>query len=47
MIGHKYFFEGRVTIEKGTLSEEVTKTDTRIEFGIEFVGRIRTQQGKT
>ena len=40
MTGHKDFFEGRVKTEKDTVSEGVTKKDTRIRFGIEFVGRI-------
>ena len=47
MTGHKGFFKGRVKIEKDTLSEEVTEKDTRTGFGIEFVGRIGTQPGKT
>ena len=47
MTGHKYFFENRVKIEKGTLSKGVAEKDTRIEFGIEFAGRIETQPGKT
>ena len=41
------FFKGRVTIEKGTLSEGVTEKDIRTVFWIEFVGRIGTQLGKT
>ena len=28
MTGHKYFFEGRVNTEKGTLSEGVPEKDT-------------------
>ena len=47
MTGHKDFFECRVIIEKGTLSEGVTEKGIRIGFGIEFVGRIGTQPGKT
>ena len=47
MTGHKYFFESRVKTEKGTLSKGVAEKDTRTEFGIEFVGRIETQLGKT
>ena len=42
MVGHEDFFEGRVKVDKGTLSEGVTKKDTRIGFGIEFVGRMGT-----
>ena len=42
MMGHKEFLEDKVKIEKGTLSEGVTKKDTRTRFGIEFVGRIET-----
>ena len=41
------FFKGRVKIEKVTLSEGVTKKDTRTRFWIEFVGRIWTQPRKT
>ena len=40
---HKDFFKGKVKTKKGTLSEGVTKKDTRIGFGIKFVGRIGTQ----
>ena len=47
MTGHKGFFERRVKIEKGTLSEGVTEKDIRVRFGIEFVGRKGTQPGKT
>ena len=47
MPGHKGFFESGVKIEKDTLSEGVSKKGTRIRFGIEFVGRIGTQVGKT
>ena len=47
MTGHKGFFEGRVKTEKDTLSEGVTKKDTRTRFGIAFVGIIGTQLGKT
>ena len=47
MMGHKGFFEGRVKAEKGAMSERVTEKDTRTRFGIEFVGRIRTQSWKT
>ena len=47
MIGHKDFFEGRVKIEKGTLSKGLTEKDTWTGFGIKFVGRIGTQPGKT
>ena len=46
MTGHKDFFEGRVTIEKGTMSEGVTEKDTRIGFEIGFEGIIGTQHGK-
>ena len=46
MTGHKYFFKGRVISEKATLSEGVTKKDTRTGFGIEFVGRIGKKLGK-
>ena len=47
MTGHKNFIEDRVKTEKGTLSKGVTKNDTRIGFGIQFVERIRTQPRKT
>ena len=47
MTRHKEFFESRVKTEKGTLSKGVAKKDTRIGFRIEFVGRIRSQIGKT
>ena len=40
MTGHKDFIEGRVTIDKFTLSEGVAEKYTRTRFGIEFVGRI-------
>ena len=46
MMGQTYFFNGRVKIEKDTLSKGVTEKDTRTGFGIEFVGRIGTQPGK-
>ena len=47
MMGYKDFFEGRVKTEKGTFSEGVTEKDTRTGFGIELVGRIGMQLGKT
>ena len=47
MTEHKYFFEGRVITEKGTLSDGVIEKDKRIGFGIEFVGKIGMQPGKT
>ena len=47
MTGHKDFFESRVKTEKDNLSEGVAQKDTRIGFGIEFVGRIGTQPWKT
>ena len=40
MTGHKGFFEGRVKIEKGTLSEGVTEKNIRTGVRIELVGRI-------
>ena len=46
MTGHKDFFEDMVK-QRDTLSEGVTKKDIRTGFGIEFVGRIGTQPGKT
>ena len=47
MTGHKEFVESGIKAEKGTLSEGIAEKDTRSGFGIEFVGRIRTQLGKT
>ena len=46
MMGHKGFLEDRVKTKKGTLSEGVIKKESRIGFGIEFVGRIGTQPRK-
>ena len=47
MVGHKDFFESGVKTEKGTLSKGVAEKDTRTRFGVEFVGRVGTQLGKT
>ena len=46
MTRHKDFFEGKVKTYKDTLSEGVTKKDTRTRYGIKFVGRIEMQPGK-
>ena len=47
MTGHKEFVESGIKAEKGILSEGVAEKDTETGFGIEFVGRIGTQPGKT
>ena len=47
MTGHKEFVESGIKAEKGTLSEGIAEKETRSGFGIEFVGRIQTQLGKT
>ena len=47
MMGHKYFFKSGVKIEEGTMSKGVAEKDTRTRFRVEFVGRLRTQPGKT
>ena len=47
MTGHKYFFESRVKTEEDTLSKGVAEKDTQIRFGVEFVGRVQKQPGKT
>ena len=47
MMGHKYFFESRVKTEEDTLSKGVAEKDTQIRFGVEFVGRVQKQPGKT
>ena len=47
MTGHKDFFESGVKIEEGTLSTGVAEKDMRTRFGVEFVGRVGTQLGKT
>ena len=47
MMGHKDFFESGVKTKEGTLSKGVAEKDTRIRFGVEFVGRVGTQPGKT
>ena len=46
-MGHKGFVESGINEEKDTLSDGVAQKDTQIGFGIEFVGRIGTQLGKT
>ena len=46
MTGHEGFLEDRVKTKKGILGEGGTEKDTRTGFGIEFMGRIRTQQRK-
>ena len=47
MTGHKYFFKSGVKTEEGTLSKGVAEKDTQTKFGVEFVGRVGTQPGKT
>ena len=47
MTEHKEFVKSRVKTEKDTLSEGVIEKDTRIGFGIKFVGRIGTKPWKT
>ena len=48
MIGHKYFFESGVKTEEDTLSKRIAKKDdTHTRFGVEFVGGVGTQPGKT
>ena len=47
MTGHKDFFESGVKIKEGTLSKELAKKDKHTRFGVEFVGRVGTQHGKT
>ena len=45
--GHKDFFESGVKTEEGTLSKEVAEKDMQTRFGVEFMGRVGTQPGKT
>ena len=47
MMGHKKFVESGIKEKKGTLIEGIAEKDTWTGFGIEFVGRIGTQPGKT
>ena len=47
MTGHKKIFESWVKTEEGTLSKEVVEKDTQTRFGVEFMGRVGTQPGKT
>ena len=47
MTGHEDFFDGKVTAEKDTQSEGVTEKDIKTGFGIELMGRIEMQPGKT
>ena len=47
MMRHKDFFEGGVKTEEGTLSKGVAEKDTRTRFGVELMGRVGTQPGKT
>ena len=47
MTKHKEFVENGVKAKKGTLRERVAKKDTQTGLGIEFVGRIGMQLGKT
>ena len=47
MTGHKEFVDCGMKAEKDTLSKRVAKKDLLTGFGIEFVGRIGTQPGKT
>ena len=47
MMGHEEFVESGIKAKKGIPSEGVAEKDTRTGFGIEFVGRIGTQPGKT
>ena len=42
MIGHKDLFENGVKTKEGTLSKGIAEKDTRIRFGVEFVGRVGT-----
>ena len=47
MMGHKEFVKSKIKAKKGTLSEGVAEKDTLTGFGIEYVGIIGTQPGKT
>ena len=47
MTGHEEFVEIGIKAKKGISSEGVAEKDTRTRFGIEFVGRIGVQPGKT
>ena len=47
MIGHKDFFESGVQTEEDTLRKGVAEKNTWTRFEVEFVGRVRTQPGKT
>ena len=47
MTGHKEFLENEIKAKKGILSEGIAEKDTWAGFGIEFMGRIGTQPGKT
>ena len=47
MMGQKYFFESGIKTKEGTLSKGAAEKDTWTRFGVEFVGIVGTQLGKT
>ena len=47
MAEHKEFVKSGIKAMKGTLSKGIAEKDTLTGFGIEFVGRIGTQPGRT
>ena len=47
MTGHKDFFKSGAKTKEDTLSKGVAEKDTWTRFKVEFVGRVRTQLGKT